>query len=95
MQSQFDSFSAFLNMGGYGFFVWLAFGITALSMLLITAHSLFVKQQIRKTVAQEQARAIRILEAREKRKRARQAKTVEQTESSKQTNSNLDIEQKD
>ncbi|WP_448211865.1 heme exporter protein CcmD [Colwellia sp. MEBiC06753] len=37
---QFDSFAAFLDMGGYGFFVWLSFGISAALLgLLIFASS--------------------------------------------------------
>lgn len=88
MQAQFDSLSAFLDMGGYGFFVWLAFGVSAVAMLLLTAHSFIVKRQILKTVEQEQARAMRILQAREKRKAARKAK-AEQLE---EQNSNLEVE---
>ena len=30
---QFDSFSAFLAMGGYGFYVWLSYGVTALLLV--------------------------------------------------------------
>ena len=29
----FDSFSAFLSMGGHGLYVWLAYGITAIVLL--------------------------------------------------------------
>ncbi len=38
---QFDSFSAFLDMGGYAFFVWLSFGVSAflLAALIFSSHS--------------------------------------------------------
>ncbi|GAB2991410.1 heme exporter protein CcmD [Psychrosphaera aestuarii] len=29
---QFDSFVAFLDMGGYGFFVWLSYGFSLISL---------------------------------------------------------------
>lgn len=29
---QFDSLTAFLNMGGYGFFVWLSYGFSLISL---------------------------------------------------------------
>ncbi len=32
---QFNSLAAFLDMGGYGFFVWLSYGISALSIMLM------------------------------------------------------------
>lgn len=36
----FDSFSDFLAMGGYSGYVWSAFGITFLSMLILLAVSM-------------------------------------------------------
>ncbi|MDE1221257.1 heme exporter protein CcmD [Vibrio aestuarianus] len=36
----FDSFSDFLAMGGYAGYVWSAFGITFLSMLILLAVSM-------------------------------------------------------
>ncbi len=46
---QFDSFSAFLNMGGYGFYVWLSFGVSAaliagLLFSSLTSHTKVIKQ---------------------------------------------------
>lgn len=32
MTFQFESISAFLAMGGYGFYVWLSYGVTILAM---------------------------------------------------------------
>ncbi|MCG6976617.1 MAG: heme exporter protein CcmD [Acidiferrobacterales bacterium] len=36
------SLSEFISMGGYGFYVWMSFGMTA---LLITAEVVYVKHQ--------------------------------------------------
>ena len=38
---QFDSISAFFNMGGYAFFVWLSYGVSAflLAMLVLNSHN--------------------------------------------------------
>ena len=33
---QFDSFAEFINMGGYAFYVWLAFGVSAALLLLLS-----------------------------------------------------------
>ncbi|MDD0824526.1 heme exporter protein CcmD [Mannheimia sp. AT1] len=32
MTFQFESISAFFDMGGYGFYVWLSYGVTFLAM---------------------------------------------------------------
>ena len=62
---QFDSFSAFLDMGGYGFFVWLSFGVTALAMLAIVVESRLARKQLMTTIVNEQARKARVKAARE------------------------------
>lgn len=36
---QFSSFNEFISMGGYGFFVWLSFGATALLLTLLVIDS--------------------------------------------------------
>ncbi len=36
---QFDSINAFLDMGGYGFYVWLSFGFGALCILGLVIQS--------------------------------------------------------
>ena len=43
---QFNSFQAFLDMGGYGFFVWLAFGVTFLAMIVLVFESIWAKKQL-------------------------------------------------
>jgi len=46
---QFDSFSAFLAMGGYGFYVWLAVGFSVTTLGALTVSTI-VK---RRTIIQE------------------------------------------
>ena len=54
---QFDSFSQFLAMGGYGFYVWLSFGSGLVLIGLLIVHSRYqhssVKQQIAKKLNRE------------------------------------------
>ena len=57
---QFDSFSDFIAMGGYGFYVWLSFGTCALILLGILISSLRDKKQILASVEQQIARETRI-----------------------------------
>lgn len=56
----FDSWSAFWDMGGYGFFVWLSFGVTALSMVLMVVESMYAKRSLLVKIALEQARKQRV-----------------------------------
>jgi len=56
----FDSFSDFIAMGGYGFYVWLSFGTCALILLGILFSSLRDKKQILASVEQQIARETRI-----------------------------------
>ena len=65
---QFDSLQAFLDMGGYAFYVWLAFAVTFFIMLVLVFESVWAKKQlITKFGAQI---------ARKKRIKDRQAKEV-------------------
>lgn len=54
---QFDSFSQFFAMGGYGFYVWLSFGSGLVLIGLLILHSRYqhssVKQQIAKKLSRE------------------------------------------
>ncbi|OPX56784.1 heme exporter protein D [Oceanospirillum multiglobuliferum] len=51
----FDSFSEFLNMGGHGLYVWLAYGLTIL--LLVINFILPIRHK--RKLQQEQARKLR------------------------------------
>jgi heme exporter protein D len=52
----FDSVTDFFAMGGYGFFVWLSYGVSAASVIL---YVLYVKHQKKSIQAQVLAQAAR------------------------------------
>lgn len=62
---QFDSFSSFLSMGGYAFYVWLSFGVTGGAMLLLALQSYLQHKSLLNTVVVEQARRARVKKARD------------------------------
>ncbi|PKH92391.1 MULTISPECIES: heme exporter protein CcmD [unclassified Pseudoalteromonas] len=57
---QFDSFSDFIAMGGYGFYIWLSFGTCALILLGILVNSLRDTKRIMASVEQQIIREARI-----------------------------------
>ncbi len=63
---QFESFEAFLHMGGYAFYVWLSFGVTALAMIAIAVISHKNHKQLLRRVVEESARQARIKKARQR-----------------------------
>jgi len=62
---QFDSFSNFIAMGGYGFYVWLSFGTCALILLGILLNSLRDTKRIMASVEQQIIREERIKKAKQ------------------------------
>ncbi|GEB69496.1 MULTISPECIES: heme exporter protein CcmD [Pseudoalteromonas] len=62
---QFDSFSDFIAMGGYGFYVWLSFGTCALILLGILLNSLRDTKRIMASVEQQIIREERIKKAKQ------------------------------
>ncbi len=62
---QFDSFSDFIAMGGYGFYVWLSFGTCALILLGILVGSLRDTKRIIASVEQQIVREERIKQAKQ------------------------------
>ena len=62
---QFDSFSDFIVMGGYGFYVWLSFGTCAVILLGILISSLHDTKHILKSVQQQVEREARIKQAKQ------------------------------
>ncbi|MBB1295853.1 heme exporter protein CcmD [Pseudoalteromonas sp. SR41-7] len=62
---QFDSFSDFIAMGGYGFYVWLSFGTCALILLGILVNSLGDTKRIMASVEQQIIREARIKKAKQ------------------------------
>ena len=62
---QFDSFSDFIAMGGYGFYVWLSFGLCVLLMVGIILTSIAKENRILREVAQKEQRDQRVKKAKE------------------------------
>ena len=62
---QLDSFSDFIAMGGYGFYVWLSFGTCALILLGILVSSLNDTKRIMASVQQQADREARIQQAKQ------------------------------
>lgn len=56
----FEDISSFFDMGGYGLYVWLSFGVAALSVLILWLDSFFSKRTLLTHVLSEQARQARI-----------------------------------
>mgnify|MGYP003384268058 CR=1 FL=1 len=67
---QFDSFSAFIEMGGYGFYVWLSFGVSAVLILALIISSMIGHKQVIKNIALRQQREDKLRQVRKQRKTA-------------------------
>jgi len=70
---QFNSFSEFIDMGGYGFYVWLSFGAAALILTLLLVSSKAGHQQIINQIAKRKQREDKLRQARELRKQQNEA----------------------
>jgi len=79
---QFDSINAFFSMGGYGFYVWISYGITTLALLLLILLSKQKHKQTLQHIAQRYNREL-------KRKEAAQLKTRAQTPKTENTLSSV------
>ena len=60
---QFESFNAFLEMGGYGFYVWLSYGTTAALLLLLLFTSLQQNKAIKQKIITRQKRENKLRQA--------------------------------
>ncbi len=72
---QFDSFSAFLDMGGYGFFVWLSYGVSITALALLVFSSLSSHKKIKQQIVQRQKRETKLRQAAEQQKAQAQPNT--------------------
>jgi len=77
---QFESFSAFLNMGGYGFYVWLSFGISTVLILALIISSLMGHKQVIKNIAMRQQREDKLRQLRKQRNHTKTNATKEVTQ---------------
>ena len=59
----FNSFADFFAMGGYGFYVWLAYGISLACLILLIFNTLVTRKKIIKVVTERIAREQRIKKA--------------------------------
>ena len=57
---QFDSFSAFLAMGGYGFYVWMAVAFSVISLGILTLNAVFKRRAIIAEIKNKHARMLRM-----------------------------------
>ena len=56
----FESWSDFIQMGGYGFYVWLAYGVSLLSILVLALQSLWGRNSVLTEVRRDEQRAARL-----------------------------------
>jgi heme exporter protein D len=62
---QFDSISAFLDMGGYGFYVWLSYGVSIIALALLIFSSINSHKKIKQQIAQRIKREAKLRQAAE------------------------------
>ncbi|MCF2859414.1 heme exporter protein CcmD [Pseudoalteromonas sp. SMS1] len=62
---QFESFSDFIAMGGYGFYVWLSFGSCLAIILGLLFVSLHEGKRLKQQVKMQMSREERIKKAKE------------------------------
>lgn len=60
---QFNSFSDFINMGGYAFYVWLSFGISAILLVALIIISHRQQKNLIKHIDKQQKRQERLQHA--------------------------------
>ncbi|MFQ3193325.1 MAG: heme exporter protein D [Colwellia sp.] len=63
---QFDSISAFFDMGGYAFFVWLSYGVSAFLLAALVYSSHNNHKNVKNKIAQRLQREIKLRKAAEK-----------------------------
>lgn len=59
----FSSIGDFFAMGGYGFYVWLAYGVSFFALIILVLNTINKKNKIVKTVKQRALRQQRIKNA--------------------------------
>ncbi|WP_286263201.1 heme exporter protein CcmD [Thalassotalea atypica] len=60
---QFDSFSDFINMGGYAFYVWFAFGVSGALLVLLTLTTKYNHKKIKADIIQQIKREQKLKQA--------------------------------
>ena len=59
----FHSVADFIAMGGYGFFVWLSYGVTVLLLVLLILASRADRKKIIRQIQQRQKRVAKLNQA--------------------------------
>lgn len=62
----FESWSELLDMGGYGFYVWLSYGLSLLAIVMLIVQSLSGKSAVLKSIKREQQREARLQKMQQK-----------------------------
>ena len=62
----FESWSELLEMGGYGFYVWLYYGLSLLAIVVLIVQSLAGKSAVLKSIKREQQREARLQQMKQK-----------------------------
>jgi len=65
---QFDSISAFLDMGGYGFYVWLSYGVSIFALTVLVFSSMNSHKKIKQQIVQRIKREAKLCQAAEQQK---------------------------
>lgn len=60
---QFDSFSTFLDMGGYGFYVWLSYGVSFTALTILVWSSIHSHKKIKQQIIKRQQREEKLRQA--------------------------------
>jgi len=68
---QFDSFSAFLDMGGYGFYVWLSFGVSTVLLAGLIFSSITNHNKVIKDIATRKQSKNKLRQVRKDRKNSK------------------------
>ena len=53
---QFNSFNDFITMGGYGFYVWLSYGVAITLLIILIFSSLNSHKIVKKRILQKRKR---------------------------------------
>ncbi|MEY8213005.1 MAG: heme exporter protein CcmD [Colwellia sp.] len=67
---QFENISDFLAMGGYGFYVWLSFGISTILLLALIFSSISSHKQVIKNIAMRMQREDKLRQVRKQNKKS-------------------------
>ena len=74
---QFDSISAFFDMGGYGFYVWLSYGASTVALALLVLASINGHKKIKQQIALRLKREEKLRQAAELHKAQTSAGIIE------------------